>query len=69
MALHRAGQTHAECLHRKLQRRLRDELLNETLFMSFAQAHVALGCWRVDYNEARPHAQLGWKTPPEFAFT
>ncbi|WP_156936936.1 IS3 family transposase [Bradyrhizobium sp. WSM2254] len=49
--------------------RLRDELLNETLFMSLAQARVALGCWRVDYNEARPHSQLGWKTPSEFAFT
>src|ERR1700751_4773690 len=21
------------------------------------------------YNEARPHSQLGWKTPSEFAFT
>lgn len=49
--------------------RLRDEVLNETLFTSLAQARVALGCWRADYNEARPHSQLGWKTPSEFAFT
>jgi putative transposase len=49
--------------------RLRDELLNETLFTSLAQARVALGCWRVDYNDARPHSQLGWRTPAEFAFT
>ena len=28
--------------------RLRDELLNETLFTSLAQARVTLGCWRVD---------------------
>ena len=49
--------------------RLRDELLNETLFTSLAQARVALGCWRADYNDARPHSQLGWKTPSEFAFT
>ena len=48
--------------------RLRDELLNETLFTSLAQARVALGCWRADYNDARPHSQLGWKTPSEFAF-
>ena len=41
--------------------RLRDELLNETLFTSLAQARVALGCWRADYNDARPHSQLGWK--------
>jgi putative transposase len=49
--------------------RLRDELLNETLFSSLAQARVALGCWRADYNGSRPHSQLGWKTPSEFAFT
>ena len=49
--------------------RLRDELLNETLFTSLAQARVALRCWRTDYNDARPHSRLGWKTPSEFAFT
>ena len=49
--------------------RLRDELMNETLFTSLAQARVALGCWRADYNQVRPHSQLGWKTPSEFAFT
>src|SRR5688500_15487079 len=32
--------------------RLRDELLNETLFTSLAQARVALRCWRTDYNDA-----------------
>jgi hypothetical protein len=48
--------------------RLRDELLNETLFVSLAHARVALGCWRTDYNDTRPHSQLGWKTPSEFAF-
>ena len=47
--------------------RLRDELLNETLFTSLAQARVALRCWRADYNDARPHSQLGWKTPSELA--
>src|SRR6266481_5465216 len=69
MALHRAWQAHAECLHRELHGRLRDELLNETLFTSLAQARVALGCWRADYNGSRPHSQLGWRTPAEFAFT
>lgn len=49
--------------------RLRDELLNEMLFTSLTQARVALGCWRADYNEARLHSLLGWKTPSEFAFT
>jgi putative transposase len=34
-----------------------------------AQARVALGCRRADYNGSRPHSQLGWKTPSKFAFT
>ncbi|MGY4345313.1 transposase InsO family protein [Bradyrhizobium sp. GM7.3] len=63
MARHRAGQTHAERL------RLWDELLNETLFTSLAQARVTLGSWRADYNDTRPHSQLGWRTPSEFAMT
>ena len=46
---------------------LRDELLNETLFTSLAQVRIALRCWRTDYNDTRPHSQLGWKTPSEFA--
>ncbi|MCA1458895.1 IS3 family transposase [Bradyrhizobium sp. BRP22] len=49
--------------------RLRDELLNETLFTSLAQARVELGHWRIDYNDTRPHSRLGWKTPSEFACT
>ena len=49
--------------------RLRDELLNETLFTSLAQARVALACWRTDYNDNRAHSKLGWRTPSEFAFT
>src|SRR6266404_3799693 len=38
--------------------RLRDELLNETLFTSLLQARVALRCWRADYNTVRPHSGL-----------
>lgn len=49
--------------------RLRDELLNEILFTSLAQARVTLGCWRADYNHTRPHSQLGWRIPSEFAMT
>jgi putative transposase len=46
--------------------RLRDELLNETLFTSLTQARVALACWRGDYNKNRPHSGLGWQTPSAF---
>ena len=49
--------------------RLRDELLNETLFSSLAQARTVLSIWRTDYNGSRPHSKLGWKTPDEFALT
>jgi putative transposase len=43
--------------------RLRDELLNETLFSSIAHARVTLAEWRADYNPNRPHSRLGWMTP------
>jgi putative transposase len=69
MALDRAGLPMQNAFIESINARLRDELLNETLFSSLAQARVALGCWRADYNGSRPHAQLGWKTPSEFAFT
>jgi len=42
---------------------LRDELLNETLFTSLAQARVAIALWRADYNTARPHSQIAWHRP------
>jgi putative transposase len=47
--------------------RLRDELLNETLFTSLAQARVVLAAWKDDYNDARPHSSLGNLTPTEYA--
>ena len=49
--------------------RLRDELLNETLFPSLHDARVTLAAWRTDYNTERPHFRLGWQTPAEFART
>lgn len=47
--------------------RLRDELLNETLFRSLPHARAVLEAWRRDYNEARPHSKLGWMTPSDYA--
>ena len=47
--------------------RLRDELLNETLFTTLAQARAALAAWRLDYNTIRPHSGLGGRTPAEAA--
>ena len=47
--------------------RLRDELLNETLFRSLPQARLAMDAWRTDYNTLRPHSKLGWLTPTGYA--
>lgn len=47
--------------------RLRDELLNETVFSALAEARILLEQWRRDYNTQRPHSRLGWLTPSEFA--
>jgi putative transposase len=47
--------------------RLRDELLNETLFTSLAQVRAVLAAWRTDYNEVRPHGALANLTPHEYA--
>jgi putative transposase len=47
--------------------RLRDELLNETLFSSLTQARAVLAEWRQDYNRTRPHSALGNVPPALFA--
>jgi putative transposase len=39
--------------------KLRDEKLNETLFMTLHQVRVELARWRNDYNHHRPHSGLG----------
>jgi transposase InsO family protein len=47
--------------------RMRDELLNETLFMSLDHARIAIAAWVVDYNQERPHSALGYETPAAFS--
>ena len=49
--------------------RLRDELLNETLFHSLPHARTMLDTWRDDYNKARPHSAFKWMTPAACAET
>jgi hypothetical protein len=49
----RTGKTYAECLHREL---------NEKLFTSLAQAHVAFACWaRSEQHQAESNS-LTWAT-------
>jgi putative transposase len=47
--------------------RLRDELLNETLFTSLAHAREALAIWKDDYNTVRPHSAIGNLPPAVYA--
>ena len=49
--------------------RMRDELLNESLFIDLNQARKLISAWLTDYNTARPHSSLGYKTPTAFAGT
>jgi transposase InsO family protein len=47
--------------------RMRDELLNETLFTSLAHVREKIAAWVDDYNTRRPHSALGYATPAAFA--
>jgi putative transposase len=46
--------------------KLRDECLNANWFASLADAQRAIEQWRCDYNDVRPHKNLGRRTPAEF---
>lgn len=46
---------------------MRDELLNETLFLSLEHARVVIAAWADDYNRELPHSALGYETPAAFA--
>ena len=47
--------------------RFRDERLNENWFTDLADARAKIGIWKQDYNQARPHSALDYRTPEEFA--
>jgi len=47
--------------------RLREECLNEHVFVSLADARNKIEKWRLEYNRERPHSSLGHLTPEEFA--
>jgi len=49
--------------------RMRDELLNEGLFIDLDQARQLIGAWVTDYNTARPHSSLDYKTPAAYVGT
>jgi putative transposase len=47
--------------------RMRDELLNESLFLGLDHARTKLTNWVDDYNQQRPHSALGYLTPAAYA--
>ncbi|MGY4167590.1 transposase InsO family protein [Bradyrhizobium sp. USDA 4529] len=47
--------------------RMRDELLNETLFFGLDDARAKLAVWVADYNGERPHSSLQYLTPAAYA--
>ena len=47
--------------------RMRDELLNESLFFGPDHARELIAAWVADYNTARPHSSLGYQTPTAYA--
>lgn len=47
--------------------KMRDELLNETLFFGLDHARSAVARRVNDYNSTRPHSALGYQTPAAYA--
>jgi putative transposase len=47
--------------------RLREECLNEHVFVSLDDARRKIESWRIQYNRERPHSSLGYLPPEEFA--
>jgi len=43
--------------------RMRDELLNESLFFGLDHARQKVAAWALDYNTRRPHSSIGYLTP------
>jgi len=61
------GETVQNAIAESFNARLRDELLNETLFRSLGHARQMIEARRHDYNHHRPHSKLGWLTPAGYA--
>jgi putative transposase len=47
--------------------RLREEYLNQHVFVSLDDARSKIEHWRIEYNQERPHSKLGHLTPEEVA--
>ena len=54
---------HVESFHN----RLRDECLNQEIFLSVTEAQVVIEEWRCFYNRVHPHSRLGFQSPEDYA--
>ena len=65
----RPGKPTDNALIEAFNARLRAECLNESWFLSMADAQEKIEAWRRHYNTERPHSALGQLAPEEFART
>ena len=61
------GKPVQNCFIESFNGKFRDECLNMHLFTGLKAARSKIETWRRDYNEARPHSSLDFRTPSEFA--
>ncbi len=47
-------------LSKSFNGRMRDELLNESVFPDLTQARQMIASWTADYNTRRPHSSFGY---------
>ena len=55
-----AGQAHPDAFSESLQRRMRDECLNENLVFSINHARAIVAGWVETFNTGRPHSAIGY---------
>jgi len=53
--------------HESFNGRMRDELLDETMFQNLAHAPVVIAAWAADYKTERLHSALDYRTPTDYA--
>jgi putative transposase len=55
------------CFCESFNGHMRDELLNDSLFLDLDHARSRIANWIDDYNQRRPHSALGYLTPTAYA--
>jgi putative transposase len=62
-----SGKPNQNAYIERFNRTLRNELLDQHLFVRLEDIREAAYWWRLEYNEVRPHDSLGDLTPIEYA--